>query len=100
MTDVSRVKHVLCVVMTHLSAQLKELFIVYRGYCVDCQMEITGDSGYIPCVDILTYISETRRPAQERISEHVKNVQKWNKDSMILHQWMECHGTETVIPTF
>ena len=74
--------------------------VIYRGHCVDCQTVITGDAGYVPDKDIPTYIGETSRPARERISEHVRNVLRWSKDSVILHHWMDRHSTDTVIPTF
>ena len=73
---------------------------VYRAYCVQCQMDITGDGGYVHGVDIPTYIGETSRPARERTSEHFKNVKNWSKESVLLFHWMDKHGTETTCPPF
>ena len=74
--------------------------IIYRAYCVDCQINITGDKGYVIDSNIPTYIGESSRPARERISEHVKYLKNWNKDSVIIYHWMENHGTEVFSPKF
>ena len=73
---------------------------VYRAHCVDCQMLITGDKGFVEKMNIPTYIGETSRPARERIYEHIKNLRGWSPDSIIIQHWMENHGTEVVCPRF
>ena len=72
----------------------------YRAFCVKCQGQITGEKGYVMDMNIPTYIGESSRPARERISEHLRYVHNWNRESVILYHWMECHGTEVQCPQF
>ena len=67
---------------------------VYRAFCIKCQVEITGDRGYVTGMKIPTYIGETSRPVRERVSEHWKYLKNWNKDSVMIQHWMRCHSTE------
>ena len=73
---------------------------IYRIFCVNCQVEITGDNGYAEGQNIPTYVGETSCPVRERISEHWKNLRNWNRESVMLQHWMKYHGTDTQYPDF
>ena len=73
---------------------------VYRAFCVKCQVLITGEKGYLEGCDIPTYIGETSRPVRERISEHVRNLRNWNRESVMIKHWMQAHGTDVNCPEF
>ena len=73
---------------------------IYRAYCVSCQVELTGDGGYVKGKFIPTYVGETSRPVRERVHEHLRNLKNWNSDSVILYHWMKHHGTEVTSPEF
>lgn len=89
-----------CILCSNDTLKCSTKGIIYKGYCVDCQTHITGDRGYVLDSYIPTYIGESSRPARERISEHIKYLRNWNKESVIIYHWMEDHGTDVVSPNF
>ena len=74
---------------------------IYRAYCVDCQMKIVGHStSYVSGMNVPTYVGESSRPVRERAYEHLVSRTTWKENSMMLYHWMDCHGTDTMGPTF
>ena len=64
--------------------------VVYQGRCIKCK-----ESGVAA-----NYIGETARQLGERVEEHLRKVDLYNKDSFIVQHWMDQHPLDATHPEF